>query len=151
MSTTKNTLLVIGSGPGIGVHVAVEFAKHDFSNIILISRQDENLQRDKNQVIGTLKRSDLTVTTHQIDITDEASLKAILSKVTASSRIDCVLFNAARVDQSSFFEFSTAEIRQDFEVSTLEKISIRMEILTNTCRPQILHYTQQRAFWFPRC
>lgn len=44
------TLLVLGSGPGIGVHVAQLFAERGFRQVILASRDASRLQKEVEDV-----------------------------------------------------------------------------------------------------
>ena len=117
MSAKPRTLLVIGSGPGNGIHVAIAFGKRDFSNIILLSRNEERLERDKQQLIGSIGNRDVNVTTQQVDITNDTMLRSVLAHIVDSTTVDCVYFNAARVEPSEMFDFPVEEIRRDFDVS----------------------------------
>lgn len=110
------TLLVIGSGPGIGVHTAIEFARQGFTDIHMLSRNSERLQQEKQQVLDGAGRNDIRVFTHSVDITKAESLKPVLSSIQKFGPIECVFFNAARVGQSQFFDFPVQEIEQDLNV-----------------------------------
>lgn len=117
MSAKARTLLVIGSGPGIGIHVAIAFGKRDFSNIILLSRNEEHLERDKERLVRIIGNHAVNVTTQQVDIADDAKLRHVLAHIAESMTVDCVFFNAARVAPSQMFDFPVEEIKRDFDVS----------------------------------
>ena len=118
MSAKARTLQVIASGPGIGIHVAIAFAKRDFSNVILVARNEEHLERDKERLIRIIGNHAVSVTTHQVDITDDARLRPLLAHIAESINVDCIFFNAARVAPSQMFDFPLEEIKRDFDVSS---------------------------------
>jgi NAD(P)-dependent dehydrogenase (short-subunit alcohol dehydrogenase family) len=111
------TLLVIGSGPGIGRSVATLFASKRYSNVVLVARRDESLAAERaavEQAVG----SHVTVKTYAVDVTDSAALlKALDDADAAVGKPECVFFNAARVLPSAFFEHDVKEIEYDLKVS----------------------------------
>ncbi|KAK4990303.1 hypothetical protein LTR50_002628 [Elasticomyces elasticus] len=121
MPPTPRTLLVIGSGPGIGVHVAAEFAKHGFTKIALVSRTAEQLSVDKMAVLQAAGSTGVlaSVYTFQCDIGDSARLKQMLDEVKELGAIECVFFNAARVGPSRFFDFPVEAFEEDFNTTNL--------------------------------
>lgn len=48
-------LVVLGSGPGIGLTTAKHFAKKHFSKIVLLSRNSERLEKEKREVEAVAK------------------------------------------------------------------------------------------------
>jgi NAD(P)-dependent dehydrogenase (short-subunit alcohol dehydrogenase family) len=128
-----NTIVVIGSGPGIGVATASLFASHaasTFTHVALISRDGVRLQSDRTSVLaawssakqtfkvdGHRTRAEIDVSTWTQDVTDtrtfEKCLKLIEQKVGG---ISCVLFNAARVGPSDLLSFEESDILEDFAV-----------------------------------
>ncbi|EKG18403.1 Short-chain dehydrogenase/reductase SDR, partial [Macrophomina phaseolina MS6] len=118
MSSSSNhgALVVVGSGPGIGVHVAAAFASHGFKKIILLSRNAERLLQDADAV---KKKSNSAACVHTIstDIADSAKLQQSLAEVDRllddTTPLECVLFNAARVDLSKLLEFPVSEVEAD--------------------------------------
>lgn len=121
MAASHGTLLVVGSGPGIGVNVAKLFAERGFRKVILTSRNAERLAKEVEQVkaaaSGTGKEVEVVSTT--IDLGDKKSVDAGLREVERlvdSERLEAVLFNAARVGPSKLWEFSTEEIENDLQV-----------------------------------
>lgn len=110
------TLVVIGSGPGIGRAVATLFASKGYSNVVLIARRNESLGQEKaalEQAVG----AQVKINTYAVDITDSAALtKALDSADAAFGKPECVFFNAARVLPSAFFEHDVKDIEYDFKV-----------------------------------
>jgi NAD(P)-dependent dehydrogenase (short-subunit alcohol dehydrogenase family) len=118
MSSNK-TLLVIGSGPGIGRAVTTLFAsKGGYNNIALIARRTESLATEQAAVEEAVGPQ-VTVKTYAIDVTDsEALLRAVADADAALGKPNCVFFNAARVVPSAFFEHDVKEIEYDLKVSS---------------------------------
>jgi NAD(P)-dependent dehydrogenase (short-subunit alcohol dehydrogenase family) len=115
--STQRTLLTIGSGPGIGSSVATVFGSSGFDHIILVSRELSRLQNDKQQILSTIKGPSPKFDIVTADIADQASLKQALQKIEdLGGHIECIHFNAARVAPSAFFDFTVAELEQDFKV-----------------------------------
>jgi len=112
----SKTLLVVGSGPGIGRAVATLFASKGYHNVVLIARRADSLASEKTAVeeaVGT----QVNVRTYPVDITDPAALgKALDDADAAFGKPECVFFNAARVLPSAFFEHDVKEIEYDLKV-----------------------------------
>jgi NAD(P)-dependent dehydrogenase (short-subunit alcohol dehydrogenase family) len=119
-SSTSETLVVIGSGPGIGVSTASLFALKKFNKVALISRDKKRLEQDRETVLSFLSsRTDkkVDVKTWSTDVIDSASYKKVLGEVEKFGEITCVVFNPARVEPSELFTFDENEIVKDFMVS----------------------------------
>jgi NAD(P)-dependent dehydrogenase (short-subunit alcohol dehydrogenase family) len=115
---SNRTLLLIGSGPGIGVAVASLFAQRYFHNIALFARNPVQLEKDRETILASaasVNRS-VTVQTWQVDIGDLHRLEEALAQVAQFGDLKCVYFNAARVAPSPFFEFPISGIEEDFRV-----------------------------------
>jgi short-subunit dehydrogenase len=122
--SSSRSIVIFGSGPGIGRSVANEFASNGFNHVILLARNHARLHQDKIAVekISTNVKID-TIT---VDLADKASLKEALSKIDLLTKeIECVFYNGARVAPSSLLEFPVEEMELDFKVCQL-------------CLPQIL-------------
>lgn len=124
MSSNK-TLLVIGSGPGIGVHTASLFVTHSFDNIALISRSQTRLSNDRETVLNAARKSgrSVNVKTWSCDIAETAQLQQVLSEVEQIGTLGCVLYNAALVVPSQMFSFGEEEIMSHFKVSYPSQIA----------------------------
>lgn len=117
MSATR-TIVVFGSGPGIGRSVAQEFGSNGFNHVILLARHHARLHQDKTAVENTSK--DVKVDLLTVNLADKASLKEALAKIDSLSKdIECVLYNGARVAPSTLLEFPVEEIELDFKVYRL--------------------------------
>jgi NAD(P)-dependent dehydrogenase (short-subunit alcohol dehydrogenase family) len=116
MSSTHKTLLVVGSGPGIGRAVTALFAAKRYNNVVLLARRTDSLVSEKaavEQAIGT----QVNIKTYPVDITDPAALDSALDDADAAlGKPECVFFNAARVLPSAFFEHPLTEIEYDLKV-----------------------------------
>ncbi len=110
------TLIVIGSGPGIGRAVTALFAAKRYNNVVLIARRADSLAAEKTaleQAIG----APINVKTYAVDITDSAAVGTALDDADAAfGKPECVFFNAARVLPSAFFDHDVKEIEYDFKV-----------------------------------
>jgi short-subunit dehydrogenase len=128
------TIVVFGSGPGIGVHVASEFATHGFSHIILLARNDSRLQEDKAFIAKAAGSSDVKIDILTVDLSNLESIPDVLKRIDElSSEIEVVFFNAARIRASEPLSTPVEEIEEDFKVcSRLHSHSKR--ILTEAAR-----------------
>lgn len=117
MSSTK-TIVVFGSGPGIGNHVAKEFASNGFTHVILLARNESRLQEDKAWVAEA--GSHVKVDTLRLDLSDTSSIPTVLGKIddlVGGAAVDVIFFNAARVKTSEPLTTPVEEIEEDFKVS----------------------------------
>lgn len=116
---SARTLLLIGSGPGIGVAVASLFAQKHFDHIALFARNPSQLQADQEAIISSAAEigRQVHVRTWKVDISDLEQFKAALTEVQSFGALECVYFNAARVGGSNFFDFPVEEIELDLKVS----------------------------------
>lgn len=115
---SAQTLVLIGSGPMIGVSTASLFATRKFSNIALISRDANRLAQDRDSVLSVTKATgtNVTVRTFPTDIKDTRAFEKTLKEVEGMGRVSVVIFNAARVGASEMFKFPEEEIIEDFKV-----------------------------------
>jgi len=115
------TLVILGSGPGIGIAVARTFAVRGFTHIALISRSKARLAEDEDSVLTAIQERGYTcqVKTWECNIADLEQLKKTLKQVEGFGTLECVLFNAARVAGGPPLEESTEAIELDFRVGLL--------------------------------
>ncbi|KAK5131264.1 hypothetical protein LTR08_001169 [Meristemomyces frigidus] len=115
------TLVVLGSGPGIGVSVASTFAVRGFTHIALVSRNQDRLQQDQDQVLSAIQERGYScrVKTWVCDLADLDALGKTLQEVESFGTLECVLFNAARVAGKPPLEESIENIEQDFRLTNL--------------------------------
>jgi NAD(P)-dependent dehydrogenase (short-subunit alcohol dehydrogenase family) len=112
------TLLVLGSGPGIGVHIARAFSVRGFTHIALVSRDKDRLANDQDQVLDAIQERGYScqVRTWVADLTDFEVLRKMLGEVEGYGRLECVLFNAARVAGLPPLEERSEDMEGDFRV-----------------------------------
>ncbi|KAF7196670.1 17-beta-hydroxysteroid dehydrogenase 13 [Pseudocercospora fuligena] len=114
-------LVVLGSGPGIGVSTAKLFAQKYFSKIALVSRNAERLDKERTEVVQAAAESGRTVEvdTFVTDLGDLTQLRQTLSKIEKLGPIGCVFFNAARIRPSEILSTSVEEIEEDFRLTNI--------------------------------
>lgn len=118
---TSHCLVVVGSGPGIGSHVASLFAAKRYRKIALISRNHERLQKEKILVEQAALPNIAAVHTYSVDITHTDELQKILSRINIDFGIpECIYFNAAIVRGSQLLQTSEEELIMDFKVAAHE-------------------------------
>ncbi|KAH9872623.1 hypothetical protein J1614_005016 [Plenodomus biglobosus] len=116
------TLILFGSGPGIGNSVASAFASTGISHIILLAR---NSQRLLDHDAPTLQRAhpSIKISTLPCNLADLPSLPnvlATLDTLTASDAVEVVFFNAARIKPTpDVLDVSVAEMEEDFKTTNL--------------------------------
>jgi NAD(P)-dependent dehydrogenase (short-subunit alcohol dehydrogenase family) len=116
---TNRLIIVLGSGPGIGVGVASHFAAQSFNRVALLSRNASRLQQDAASVVAAAKQAHgaVEVRTYPIDLTDGAKLEEVLRRVVRElGTPEVVVCNAARVAGGRFFEVREEDILGDFKV-----------------------------------
>lgn len=115
------TLLILGSGPGIGVSIARTFSVRGFTHVALISRNKDRLAQDKDQVLTAIQERGYScqVRTWVCDLSNLEQLKGTLGEIGGWGSLECVVFNAARVSGRPPLEESTEAIEVDFRVSLL--------------------------------
>ncbi len=114
---TDRSLVLIGSGPGIGRHVAIEYARKRFNKIALVARNPTQLAEDKAAVEAAVVDGKVDVQTFAVDITDTAKFRAELENIgRVVGTPECVYFNAARIIPTPFFQATEEDILYDFKV-----------------------------------
>jgi NAD(P)-dependent dehydrogenase (short-subunit alcohol dehydrogenase family) len=126
MSQSK-LLIVVGSGPGIGVAAACRFALEGY-NVALISRSLERLNddvanvyahRDEHKDNGKVK-SNVKIQPFAADTSDHVALKKALDDIhEAMGPPEVVLYNAARINTMVIEEASVEDMMEDFKVCTM--------------------------------
>lgn len=117
MSSNK-LLVLIGSGPGIGVATASLFASKGF-NVALLSRNATRLNEDVESVKAA-SGGNTKIEAFPVDVADHVALKKSLDKVASSmGQPEIVVFNAARVGPSEFGKFTAEELLEDFKTNNV--------------------------------
>lgn len=112
------TLVILGSGPGIGLHIAKTFSVRGFTHVALISRDSGRLKQDEDQVLDAIQERGYScqVRTWTCDLMDFDQLDKTLEEVKAFGAVECVVFNAARVAGKEVLEEGVEAIEKDFRV-----------------------------------
>lgn len=113
----SQTLVLIGSGPGIGISVASLFASREFDTIALLSRNAERLSSDREAILkaaGNAGRK-VDVKTFAVD-TATPAFETTLNEVAELGNISCVVFNPARVGADTLFEMEEEQMLKDYQV-----------------------------------
>lgn len=116
------TLVVLGSGPGIGIAVAKVFSVRGFTHVALVSRNKDRLAQDEDSVLDAIQERGYScrVKTWVCDIADLKQLNSTLKEIESFGSLECVLFNPARVAGQPPLEESTEAIEADFRVCIFE-------------------------------
>ncbi|KAH7360893.1 hypothetical protein BKA65DRAFT_194687 [Rhexocercosporidium sp. MPI-PUGE-AT-0058] len=113
------TLLLIGSGPGLGLAISKCFASKKFSKVALISRDATRLSSEKTAIETAVTSKKVEIKTWSVDIVESEKFKAVLKEIAEWGNVTCVVFNAARVQPSKLLEESEEEILKDFMVTNI--------------------------------
>ena len=117
MASKHGALTVFGSGPGIGRNVAALFGERGFEKIVLISRNASRLEEDAAFVRS--KASSANIEVIPIDLSDTENLRTTLKEVDKRLnrvRLECILYNAARLVPSKIMEWPAEDLESDLKV-----------------------------------
>lgn len=116
MAPQGKTLLVVGSGPGIGRAVSTLFASKGYNNVVLVARRADQL-KDEQAALQQAVGQHVTIKTIAVDITDtDALLKGLEDADAAVGKPETVFFNAARVLPSALLDHSVKDLEYDLKV-----------------------------------
>lgn len=130
----KKVLVVIGSGPGIGVSTASLLAARKFEKVALIARNSKRLVQDREAVLAAARKhgKEVDIATWSCDITDTPRFEEVLRAVETLGTVSCVLYNAAEVVPSELFKFPEEDIIRHFKVrfhlTTIVRAALIIEI-----------------------
>ncbi|KAM4059988.1 short chain dehydrogenase [Hirsutella rhossiliensis] len=139
MASTRsnNCLAVVGSGPGIGAHVAALFAARRFAKIALVARSAARLADDRVAVEAAAPAS-ILVKTYAADITDLARLRDVMTHIDRDlGTVECLFFNAARVQPSALLEVDEEDMVYDFKI-----MCSSLHVVAKWAMPQLLHLSE---------
>lgn len=118
MTTQRHgALVVFGSGPGIGVHVAARFARGGFEKVILLSRDAARLRNDAFIVYSNAPQ--VEVSTVSADLASPADVQRVLRRIgdiLGDTPIECIHYNAAKASRTFMLEESAVDLRTNLEV-----------------------------------
>jgi NAD(P)-dependent dehydrogenase (short-subunit alcohol dehydrogenase family) len=131
--TDSKLLIMLGSGPGIGVGVSSYFAARGFNKIALLSRTAERLQIDADSVKKAASPG-TEIKTYAVDLADTKAIeKALVDVEKDLGTPEVVVYNASHLTQSKLFEYGEGEIEVDLKV---------------ICIPPPLSYPFELICWF---
>ncbi|CAN8103843.1 unnamed protein product [Discula destructiva] len=117
MAATSKTLLVIGSGPGIGRALTTLLASKRYNHIALIARRAEQLEIEKKAVEDTVG-SHIKVKAYALDVVDTDALAKALDNVDEElGKPECIFYNAARVIPSQLLSHDVKEVEYDLKIN----------------------------------
>lgn len=119
---TNRPLVLIGSGPGIGRHVASLFASNRFNAVALVARSTQKLaqvQKDIEQVaLGAQVR------TYPIDVTETEAFSKVLEDISRDlGQPECVYYNAAEIIVTKLLDDVEGTVLYDFKVREFSRDS----------------------------
>ncbi|KKP02767.1 hypothetical protein THAR02_05156 [Trichoderma harzianum] len=118
-SRSNNSVVIIGSGPGIGSHTAAILASKRFNKVALVARNPAKLEKDA-AFVNNAAPGQLEIKTYPTDIGNSQALAASLAQITNDlGTPEFVLFNAAVIALTPLLEFDDESILEDFKVSTI--------------------------------
>ncbi|CAO2649500.1 Nn.00g068850.m01.CDS01 [Neocucurbitaria sp. VM-36] len=151
-------LIVFGSGPGIGNHIAADFASKGIDHIILLARNTQRLQNEDAPFVT--KGTSVKVDTLRLDLSKLDSIPGVLKEIdglTQDEDVEIVFFNAARIKMSEPLGVDVKEIEEDFKTTNLALYIIaqhyipKLQSLANsstTLKPALL-VTNSALPWDP--
>ena len=110
---------MLGSGPGVGAHVAATFAQRGFRKVVLMSRNTDRLNDDAFLVKAATPQTTVDVVT--IDLDKSESVEAKLEEARrrlGEVPLECIFFNAARAGRSKLLEWPVTNLQRDLQVSS---------------------------------
>ncbi|KAH0495966.1 hypothetical protein TgHK011_009489 [Trichoderma gracile] len=118
-SRSNNSVVIIGSGPGIGSHTAAIAASNRFNKVALVARNPTQLEKDAAFVTAAAP-GQVEVKTYPTDITDSKRLANTLEQISKDlGNPEFVLFNAAIIAVTPLLEVDDESILTDFKISTI--------------------------------
>lgn len=116
MSGSK-LIVIVGTGPGIGLATATLFASRGF-DVALISRSAQRLREDVAEVQSAGKG--VKVRAFPVDVADYVALKKTLDSIHQKmGKPEVVVFNAARIAQTTIGETNPEDVLEDFKLTNI--------------------------------
>ncbi|RKL43260.1 hypothetical protein BFJ72_g4673 [Fusarium proliferatum] len=144
MLSSKPVLLCIGSGPGIGRSVTALFAAKRYQNVALIARRPEQLDIEKAAILEATGHG-VDVRMYALDITDTEALHSTITRIQQTlGNIECVFYNAARVQKSSFFTYRVEDLEYDFKICVSA-----LYIVAKRLMPHLLDLAEMKPYFKP--
>jgi NAD(P)-dependent dehydrogenase (short-subunit alcohol dehydrogenase family) len=110
-------LIVVGSGPGVGAHVAAFFALRGFRRVVLMSRNAGRLRDDALLIRSVAPETNVDIIT--VDLVEVEKVEERLEEARrrlAGVPPECIFFNAARTGISKLLEWPVENLQRDLQV-----------------------------------
>lgn len=111
----KGSVIIIGTGPGLGSSLARKFAKEGH-HVFIVRR--ERHSEELNSLCDEIKESGGSATAIPSDAREEEQVISLFSEVAKSGPIDCVVFNIGANVFSSIEETTSRVFRKIWEMGT---------------------------------
>lgn len=111
-------LVIVGSGPGIGSHVAAQFARGGFRKVILMSRDRDRLSVDAVVVQSAAPGVEVDIV--PVDLSNTSNVRRAMIEVDRridGMRLECVVYNASRVARTEVMALPSEALQHDMHVS----------------------------------
>jgi NAD(P)-dependent dehydrogenase (short-subunit alcohol dehydrogenase family) len=137
-SNSFRALVLFGSGPGIGRHVASRFAEGHFQHIILLSRDQRRLEEDASIVRSAGPGASVDIV--PCDLSQLQSVRKALDSVAQKlqergTHLEVVCFNAARVAKTQLLATPPEEMDTDFKVVTHSAFNLDIADISRSPTP----------------
>jgi NAD(P)-dependent dehydrogenase (short-subunit alcohol dehydrogenase family) len=120
--TESKLLIMLGSGPGIGVGVSSLFASRIFNKIALLSRNAERLKTDAERVQKAATPG-TEVRTYSVDLADTKAIETALAAVEKElGTPEVVVYNASHLTGSKLFTYTEEDIEIDLKVLRISNL-----------------------------
>lgn len=121
-SIRGQTILITGSGHGLGRELALKLAQQHEVSLILVDINEKNNRAVKEEISRISKQK---VLSYSVDIRDEAEVGRLAEKVRHDldgGQVDILINNAGIVQCLPFLELSPQLVERTFQVNTLAHI-----------------------------
>src|SRR3954467_4917636 len=113
-------VVVVGAGPGVGGSVARRFGREGY-DVALVSRSEDQLA----ELGGDLQKSGVAAGWSACDITDEAALRAAVTRFGEhSGRLDVLHFNPSAFTQLDPLSLSPGQLLQDVNLGVAPLLTL---------------------------
>lgn len=124
---SKKNIVIIGTGPGIGKHVAEKFGENDFS-VVLVCRNQDKL----NQYAQELSSKDIEVYKQVADASNTESLTEAFKQITEKhGTVDVLVYNAANVQAGQPTSLSSETLIEHYQVDVASALHSVQQVLPN--------------------
>lgn len=122
---SKPTCVIIGVGPGLGLSLVEQFAKHDFS-VAMLARNKKKLEGYKNE----FKAKGYETAPFGVDITKKEELvRTLLEVIKTYNSIDVLIFNPSVMTEAKPSEIKTDQLKNDLDISFHAAVNAAQAVL----------------------